>query len=185
MSPPGRFCCKSPLRRTVRSHAAPPIASHVVRRIPRARSAIPRRRRPPARDEALRRPPPRNGCDNRLTPRRAHRIDTPPTGGGLFGGSKRMRRVRYLADYDASSEVESTPERVCGPAIPSQTRAPAGKWHRARTTAWDHQVQRSVIGAVCRFVALCRMINPGKTTMTSKRRKQASAQTEKRPITTD
>lgn len=89
---------------------------------PAGKSAIPRRRRPPARDGALRRPPPRNGCDNRLT---GTEDRVPPTGGGLLGGSKRMRRARYLAGDDASSEVESAPEWMCGPAIPTQTCAPA------------------------------------------------------------
>jgi hypothetical protein len=45
-------------------------------------------------------------CDNRLTPRRVQRI-APPTGGGLLGESKRMRRARYLAGDDASSKAES------------------------------------------------------------------------------
>jgi hypothetical protein len=47
-----------------------------------------------------------------------------------------MRRARYLAGDDASSEAESALEWMCRPAIPTQTCAPARQAGCARTTAW-------------------------------------------------
>ncbi len=62
---------------------------------------------------------------------RRRRIDgvqptrVPPPGGRELGGSKRMRRARYLAGDDASLETNSAPDCLCGPAIPTQKCAPA------------------------------------------------------------
>jgi hypothetical protein len=52
-------------------------------------------------------------------------VELPPRGGETFGGSKRMRRARYLAGVDTSLEIESVRECRCCPAIPTSTCAPA------------------------------------------------------------
>ena len=43
------------------------------------------------------------------------RVELPPRGGETFGGSKRMRRARYLAGVDTSLEIESMRECRCCP----------------------------------------------------------------------
>ena len=52
----------------------------------------------------------------------------------MLSESKRMRRARYLAGDDASSEAESPLERMW-PRDPDAD-TPRGKRDRARTTAW-------------------------------------------------
>jgi hypothetical protein len=66
-----------------------------------------------------------------------------PRGGETFGGSKRMRRARYLAGADTSLEVESARDCRCCPAILTPTCAPA--WHAGLSTNYcmDHQVLSS------------------------------------------
>ena len=56
----------------------------------------------------------------------------PLSSGREPGGSKRMRRARYLAGDDASFETSSAQQCLCGPAIPTQKCAPA--WHAGMST---------------------------------------------------
>jgi hypothetical protein len=67
----------------------------------------------------------------------------PPFGGETSGGSKRMRRARYLAGADTSLEVESARECRCCPAIPTSTCAPARHAGLSTNYCMDHQVSSS------------------------------------------
>ncbi|MDU6243120.1 MAG: hypothetical protein E6614_29895, partial [Bradyrhizobium sp.] len=60
---------------------------------------------------ALWRAPSDRQCDDRRL------AEFPPVGGEAFGGSKRMRRVRYLAGDDSSIETSSALPWLCCPAI--------------------------------------------------------------------
>jgi hypothetical protein len=70
-------------------------------------------------------------------------VELPPRGGETFGGSKRMRRARYLASADSSLEVESPRECRCCPAIPTPTCAPARHAGLSTNYCMDHQVSSS------------------------------------------
>jgi hypothetical protein len=50
----------------------------------------------------------------------------------------RMRRARYLAGDEASSEADSARDRMCGPAIPTQTCAPARHAGPSTNDCKDH-----------------------------------------------
>lgn len=70
-------------------------------------------------------------------------VELPPRGGETFGGSKRMRRARYLAGADISLEIESARECRCCPAIPTPTCAPARHAGLSTNYCMDHQVSSS------------------------------------------
>jgi hypothetical protein len=55
------------------------------------------------------------------------------------GGSMRKRRARSLAGDDAFTKAESAPDCRCGPAIPTQTCAPAMHAGPSTNDCRDHQ----------------------------------------------
>jgi hypothetical protein len=55
------------------------------------------------------------------------------------GGSMRKRRARSLAGDDAFTKAESAPDCRCGPAIPTQTCAPASHAGSSTNDCRDHQ----------------------------------------------
>jgi hypothetical protein len=55
------------------------------------------------------------------------------------GGSMRKRRARSLAGDDAFTKAESAPDCRCGPAIPTQTCAPARHAGSSTNDCRDHQ----------------------------------------------
>jgi len=79
------------------------------------------------------------GCGRDGTP-----VDTSSAGWRRVAcGSKRTRRARYLAGDDACTQAESAPDWMCGPAISTQTCAPARQAGSSTNDCMDHQVQRA------------------------------------------
>jgi hypothetical protein len=86
-----------------------------------------------------------------------------------------MRRARYLAGDDASSEAESALERMW-PRDPDADMCPARQAGSSTDDCMDHQAQRSAIGQSLSLRCASAYNQPRETTMTINPRKQESKQ---------